>query len=152
MWVLTSKDGDLMSYFDKIIETEAGIDNSSLKQIIIKNNTVVGTAAEVGAGEANKGKINGQLPLEYIFGFCKTFKKVTKGLGFQLTLKTADLQDILYTTNRDAINVTTNSLYLFVPTLIPDAETQTMFNNSAKNNFGLKFDSWTSERKLVNAG
>ena len=116
MRVLTSKDGDLMFYFDKINETEAGIDNSSLKQIIINNYTVVGTTAEVGAGEAIKGKINGQLPLEHIFGFCKTFKKVTKGLGFQLTLKTSDFQDILYTTIGDAINVTTNSLYLIVPT------------------------------------
>ena len=138
MRVLTGKDGDLMSCFDKI--NEEAIDDTSLKQILITNHAV----------EANKGKIVGQLPLEHIFGFCKTFKKITKGLGFQLTLKSADLQNILYTTIGDDINVTINSLYLFVPTLIPDAATQTMFNNSVKDNFKISFDSWTSSRNIVN--
>ena len=32
--------------------------------------------------DTNKGKIKGYLCLEDIFGFCKTFKKVTKNLGF----------------------------------------------------------------------
>ena len=45
--------------------------------------------------------------------------------------------------------MTINSLYLFVPTLIPDAATQSMFNNSIKDNFKITFDSWTSERKVV---
>ena len=142
MRVITSKDGDLMSYFDKIDETEVNNNNNTLHHLLISNHTGV-------ANEANKGKIVGQLPLEHIFGFCKTFKKITKGLGFQLTLKTADLQDILYTTIGDAINVTINSLYLFVPTLIPDAATQSMFNNSIKDNFKISFDSLTSERKVV---
>ena len=131
MRVLTSKDGDLISYFDK--------NDDTLKGMLINNHD-----------EPNKGKIVGQLPLEHIFGFCKTFKKITKGLGFQLTLKTADLQDILYTTIADDIDVTINSLYLFVPTLIPDAATQTMFNDSIKNNFKISFDSWTSLRNIVN--
>ena len=48
--------------------------------------------------EANKGKIYVQLPLEYILLFCKTFKKVTKNLGLHLTLKTIDLQKIIFTT------------------------------------------------------
>ena len=39
---------------------------------------------------------------------------------------------------------------MFVPTLIPDAATQTMFNNSIKNNFKISFDSWTSLRNIVN--
>ena len=38
--------------------------------------------------DASKGKIKGYLYLEDIFGFCKTFKKVTKNLGFHLTFKT----------------------------------------------------------------
>ena len=42
--------------------------------------------------EDNRGKIKGQLPLEHIFGFCKSFKKVTKNLGFHLKMKTIDLQ------------------------------------------------------------
>ena len=79
MRVLTSKDGDLVSFFDKINETQAGIVDSSLKKMLIYTHTV----------EADKGKIVGQIPLEHIFGFCKTFKKITNGLGFQQTLKRA---------------------------------------------------------------
>ena len=82
----------------------------------------------------------------------KDFKKITRGLGFQLTLKTADLQNILYTTIGADFDVTINSLNFFVPTLIPDVSTQTMFNNSIKNNFIIKFDSGTSERKIINKG
>ena len=64
MRLLTSKDGDLSSYFDK--NGESVLDNDKpLKQILINNHAV----------EVNKGKIKGQLALEYIFGFCKTFKK-----------------------------------------------------------------------------
>ena len=48
--------------------------------------------------EANRGKIRGQLPLEDVVGFCKTFKKITKSLGFHITFKTNDLQNIIYTT------------------------------------------------------
>ena len=50
------------------------------------------------------------------------------------------------------INVTINSLYLFVPTYIPSPETQLMFNDSIKNSFNLSFDSWTTDRKIVNTG
>ena len=71
MRVLTSKNGDLMSYFDNIDETEANLNNTSLKHILINNHNIAGS-------EVNKGKIVGQLPLEHIFGFCKTFKKIAK--------------------------------------------------------------------------
>ena len=64
MRLLTSKDADLSSYFDK--NGESVIDNDNpLKQILINNHTV----------DANKGRVKGQLALENIFGFCKTFKK-----------------------------------------------------------------------------
>ena len=78
---------------------------------------------------ANKGKIGGQILLEHIFGFCKTFKKITKNLGFHLTFRTANLQDIIYTTIADAdqIIVTPNSFHLHVPLLLPSTETQLMF-------------------------
>ena len=104
--------------------------------------------------EANQGKIEGQLHLEDVFGFCKTLKKITKNLGFQITLKTNDLQNIIYTTIADAIqiNVTINSLYLFVPIITPNTETQVMFNESNKNNYTLTFDSWYTERKILTDG
>ena len=65
MRALTSKDGDSLSNFDQIDESAAASNNTSLKQMLINNHTV----------EAKRGKIKGQLLLEDIFGFCKTFKK-----------------------------------------------------------------------------
>ena len=38
--------------------------------------------------EVNKCKIIGQIPLELLIGFCKTFKKITKNPVFHLTRKT----------------------------------------------------------------
>ena len=141
MRMLTSKDGDLSSYFDKNGESVLDNDNP-LKKILINNHAV----------EANKGKIKGQLALEHIFGFCKTFKKITKNLGFHLIFKMNDLQDIIFTTIADDITVTINSLYLFVPTLIPNTQTQLMFNEAIMNNYTITFDSWYTERKISNDG
>ena len=98
---------------------------------------------------ADKGKIRGQLKLEDIFGFCRSFKKITKNLGFHIKLRTADLQDIIFTSIVDNINVTINSLYLYVPTLIPDTETQVMFNESIQNNYRIFSDDWYTERRVV---
>ena len=83
MRVLTSKDGDLLSYFDYITDNDAitSMNNNSLKEKLINNHGPV----------ANRGKMKGHLPLEHIFGFCKMFKKVTKNLGFHLISKTNDL-------------------------------------------------------------
>ena len=64
-------------------------------------------------------------------------------------MKTAILQDIVYTTLDDDIKVNFNKLFLFVPIIIPDAKTQAMFNDSVKDSFTLSFDHWTSDRKTV---
>ena len=73
---LTSEDGDLLSRFDNIDETEKRGNKSSLKRMPINSHT-----------EANRGNIKGHIPLEQMLAFCKTFKTITKNLGFQLTLK-----------------------------------------------------------------
>ena len=86
---VTSKDGDLLSHFDNIDETEDGNKNTSLKEMPINNHT-----------KANRGKIKGHLPLEQTFDFCETFNKITKNLGFRFTFRTNDLQDILFTNVR----------------------------------------------------
>ena len=139
MRALTSTDGDLLSQFDKIDETEAEIENTSLHHHLINNHDLA----------ANKGKIKGVLPLKNFFGFCKAFKKITKQLGFNLTWKTTDLQYIIYTTIGDDFKVNFNKSFLFVPIFIPDAQTQAMFNDSIKDSFTLSFDHWTSDRKTV---
>ena len=140
MRALTSKDGDLLSHFDQIDETPAASNYTSLKQMLINNHI-----------EANRGKIRGQLLLEDIFGFCKTFKK-TKNLGFHITLKTNDLQNIIFATLAIDINVTINCLYLFVLIISPNSETQVMFKESNKNIYTITFDSWYTERKIVTDG
>ena len=63
-----------------------------------------------------------------------------------------DLQDIIFTTMADDINVTIHSLYLYVPQLIPLTSTQVMFNESITNNCTITFDSWYTERKISNDG
>ena len=70
---LTHRTGDLSTDFDIIDESGGRFNNSSLKQILFKNHT-----------EGNRGSIEGHMPLEYIFRFCKTIKKISKGLGFDL--------------------------------------------------------------------
>ena len=129
MRVLFSKDGDLLSQFDNINEGngDADFNSTSLKKMLIDNHDIAGQ-------EAIKGKIKGQLELENIFGFCKSFKKITKNLGFHIIFRTADLQDIIFTSIGDNINVTINRLYLYVPTFTPNTETQLMFNESIQNN------------------
>ena len=61
-----------------------------------------------------------------------------------------DLQDIIFTTLANDINVTINSLYLFVPILIPNTQTQVMFNEANMNNYSITFDSFYTERKISN--
>ena len=63
-----------------------------------------------------------------------------------------DLQDIIFTTIADDINVAINSLYLYVPQFIPSTSTQVMFNESIMNNYTITFDSWYTERKISNDG
>ena len=140
MRLVTQKHGDLSSYFDIIDESEDGINDSSLKQILINNHT-----------EANRGLIRGHLPLEYIFGFARPFKKITKGLGFELALRTSNRQqDILYTTLDDNdVNVTINSISLFIPQIIPSPETHYLFNEAISKTFSLSYESWTNDRKPV---
>ena len=123
MKVISNKDGDLLSQFENINENDIPILERMAKlppqirdkpqQKMLINNY---------DSNANKGKIKGYFYLEDIFGFCKSFKKVTKNLGFHLMLKTNDSQDIIYSSMADDINVTINKLYLFIPNLIPSVE------------------------------
>ena len=149
MRAISNKDGDLVSQFDNINENDIPVLNrladlpiqirdTPQQKMLINNHT-----------DANKSKIKGYLYLEDIFGFCKTFKKVTKNLGFYLSFKTNDLQDIIYTSMTDDINVTINNLYLYVPNLIPSVETQLMFNEATQNNYKISYDEWFTERRII---
>ena len=50
------------------------------------------------------------------------------------------------------INVTMKSLYLYVPTLTPNTQTQVLFNESLMNNYRITFDSWYTESEISNDG
>ena len=149
MRVISNKNGDIVSQFDNINENDIPVLNriadlptqiqSTPHQKMLINNHI----------DANKGKIKRYLYLEDIFGFCKTFKKVTKNLGFHLSFKTNDLQDIIYTSMTDDINVTINILYLYIPNLIPSVETQLMFNEATQNNYKISYDEWFTERRII---
>ena len=84
MRVISTRDGDLLSQFDNINEeiganedaTSDNIRSTSLHKMLITNHEA-----------ANRGKIRGQLPLEHIFGFCKTFKRLQKISDFVSRLK-----------------------------------------------------------------
>ena len=47
------------------------------------------------------------------------------------------------------LNVTFNSLYLYVPFLIPTTETQLMFDESIQNNYRIFYHEWYTERRLA---
>ena len=92
--VISIKNGDSQSQFDKTNEkvVEVGeklnqIRDTSLQKMLVNNHT-----------DFKKGKVKIYFCLEDIFAFCRSFEKVTKNLGFNFMSKTANLQDIIYTT------------------------------------------------------
>ena len=144
MRFLNSKDGDLLSDFDNFNDAD---ENASIicipwKQILVDNRTEL----------PNKGNIKGHLYLEHTFGFCKTFKKVTKNLGYHLTFKTNDLQKIIFTTIATDVNITINFLFLYVPIIFPSTDTQVMFNESIQNIYTIFNDCWFTERRISTDG
>ena len=149
MRVISNKDGDFLSQFEKfngndipILERLANlppqIRDTFHQKMLIDNHT-----------DANRGKIKGYLYLEDIFGFCKTFKKVTKNLGFHLMFKTNDLQNIIFSSMADDIIVTIKYLYLYVPNPIPSVETQVMFNEAAQINYKKSYDEYFTETRVI---
>ena len=149
MRVMLNKDGDLLSQFDNYNENDIPVlerlanlppqtRDTPHQKMLLNNHT-----------DANKGKIKGYLYLEDIIGFWKTFKKVTKNLGFHLTFKTNDLQNIVSSFMADNINVTVNNLYLYVPNLIPSVETQIMSNEATQNNYKIPYDEYFTERRVI---
>ena len=74
---------------------------------------------------------------------------VAKNLDFIIMFKTANLQDIIYTSMAEDINVTIKSLNLYVPNLIPSVETQLLFNEATQNNYKISFDEWFTEKRLI---
>ena len=149
MRAISNKDGDLISQFDinnendiPILEQLAALPPQILptphQKMLINNHT-----------DADKGKVKGYLHSEDIFAFCKTFKKVTKKTGFHLTFKTNDLQNIIYSSMADDINVSINNLYLYVSNLLPSVETQVMFNEATQNFYKISYNEDFTERRVT---
>ena len=149
MRVISIEDADLLSQFDSINENKIPIlerlqdlppeiRDTSHQKLLINNHT-----------DANKGKMKGYLFLEDFFGFCKTFKKVTNNLGFLTTFRTNGSQNILYSSMADYLNVTINTLYLYVTNLIPSVETQLLFKEATQNNYMISYDEFFTERRVI---
>ena len=147
--MISNKDDDLLSEFgnnnendmpllERLAELPPQIRWTPHQKMLIDNHL-----------DANKGKIKGYLYLEDNFGFCKSFKRVTKNLGFHIMFKTANLQDIIYTSMADDRNVSINSLYLYVPNSIPSVETPSMFNEATQNKYEISFIEWYTERRII---
>ena len=45
--------------------------------------------------------------------------------------------------------VTINNLYLYVPNLIPNVETQLMFNEATQNNYKISSDEYFTEGRVI---
>ena len=71
MRVLTSKDRDLLSYFEEVNETPGEINKTFLKHMLIDNHA-----------EANRGKYKGQLTLNIYLAFAEHSKRLLKTLVF----------------------------------------------------------------------
>ena len=134
MKVKSNKDDDLLSQFGNINENDIPL----LERLTDLPPQIRSTPHQKMLIDdhfnANKGTMKRYLYLEDIFGFCQIFKKVTKNLGFHLMLKTANLQDNIYTSMADEINITINSLYLYIAKIIPSVEKQLMFNEATQSN------------------
>ena len=147
MRVISNKYGDLLSQVDnfnqndipvpeRLADLPHQIRSTPHQKVLINTHT-----------DANKGKMEGNFYLEDIFGFCKSFKKVTEKLGFHLILKTADLQDIIKKSMTDDIYVTTNNLYLFIANLLPSVETQLLPNEATQNDYKISYDEYFTKKE-----
>ena len=76
------------------------------------------------------------------------------GLGFEFQLKTSNekQKNIYRTLGGNDVNVTINSLYLYIPPIVPSPEQQQFFNEAIRQSFKLSFDYWVTDRKPVNTG
>ena len=84
MKVISNRDDDLLSQFGNINENDIPF----LERLVDLPPQIRSTPQQKlfidDHNDPNKGKGKGYFFLEDIFGFCKTFKKVTKNLGFRL--------------------------------------------------------------------
>ena len=149
MRVISNKDGELLYQFDinnendtpvleKLAELPPQIRDTPHQKKLIDKHT-----------HANNGKIKRYIHLEDICGFCKTFKKVNKILGFHLTFETNDLQNIIHSPMVDDTFVTINNLCLFVPNLIPSVAAQLLFNEATQNIYEISSDEYYTERRVI---
>ena len=149
MRVISKKDGDFLSQFDYIIENDIPILEKLQDLPPQFRDTTHQKLSISDLTHANKGKLKGCLYLEDMFDFCKCFKKVTKNLGFHLMLKSANLQDIIYTSLTDDINVTIINLCLIIRIFFTAVETQLSFNAATQKIYRITYDEYYTERRLI---
>ena len=77
--------------------------------------------------EAKTGIIGGHLPLEHLFGFCRSFTKISKSIGLAQRWTTSNRKrNTLCTKLGDiAVDATIKTTYQLIPTInsFPEAKT-----------------------------
>ena len=63
--------------------------------------------------------------------------------------ETNNSQSIIYSSMADDINVTIENFYLYVPNLLPNVETQVMFNAVTQNIYQKSYDKYYTERRVI---
>ena len=71
---------------------------------------------------------------------------------FPQIFKTAVIQNVIYTTLGNDITVTVDNVFLYVPAFFPDTATQRKINDSIFISFNISFDTWFTDRRVVDTG
>ena len=79
-------------------------------------------------------------------------QKNTTKFGFSYKSHNCGLTRFFYTTLGVDGFITIRKVNPYIPTFIPDPETQPLINESIKSSFALTFDSWTIEKETVDTG
>ena len=82
----------------------------------------------------------------------QNFYKIRKVLGLYLAIKTAALQDIIYTTLGNDSKVTIDRLFSYLPAFTPDTATQRKIIDPIKNSFTISFDSSFTDGSFIDTG
>ena len=117
--MLSSGEGELMTYFEKDTQDAAVVNTERRNRLL--NNT------------PEKGTLFVRIPLKDIFGYVYHQDKITYGLGYILKLRTADHANAIFRTIADVAKLTINDISLYVSHYTPSVENQTLVTNVVLN-------------------
>ncbi len=108
--MLSSGEGDLMTFFEKDTQDAAVVNTERRNRLL--NNT------------PEKGTVFVRLPLKYMFGYVNHQDKITYGLGYNLRMRMNDHANVIFRTIADVAKLTINAVSLYVSHYTPSVENQ----------------------------